>query len=263
MKLVCARLWALGLVLLLLPIGAAYGQTPLPVENHYKVYNISPSYSLVKPLTLIDQFGVVTVDYLFLDRFANPTDKYLPDTGQTYPIVDPLAHQKWWHLDIPQPVREVIAIDQFGYGPIKVGNAVYLLTPTLKNPQPPIGPLPTRNHYLCYQVLGSLPLYKRVVLVDQFGISNDVMVMEPKYFCNPVEKHADGLVYPIIDYRAHLQCYRVTNPQYYAYGVVTYDQFGYHQFSTYQNDCLCLPALKEHIVSTEKTTWGQIKALYR
>ncbi len=263
MKRYCLRFSALGLVLLLLPIGAAYGQAALPSENHYKVYNISPTYPLTKPLTLVDQFGVVSVDHLFLDRFANPAEKRIPETGQGFPIIDPLAHQKWWRIDVPQPVREVIAIDQFGYGPVKLGNAVYLLTPTLKNPLPPIGPLPYRNHYLCYEVLGSLPLYKHVVLVDQFGISTNVTVLQPKLFCNPVEKHADGQTYPIMDYRAHLQCYQVDNPIVEPRGVVAYDQFGYHQFSTYQNDCLCLPALKEHIVGTERSTWGQIKALYR
>jgi hypothetical protein len=264
MKRYWLRFSALGLALLLLPIGAAYGQATLPVENHYKVYTISPGYSLVKPITLIDQFGVVSVDYLYLDRFANPAEKRVLDTGQVYPIVDPLAHLKWWHLDIPQPVREVIAIDQFGYGPVKLGNAVYLLTPTLKNPPPPpVPPLPYRNHYLCYEVIGSQPVYKRVALVDQFGVSTDVMVLQPKYFCNPVEKHADGRIYPIMDYKAHLQCYQVDNPAFDLHGVVALDQFGYHQFTTYRNDCLCLPALKEHIVGTERSTWGQIKSLYR
>jgi len=263
MKRYCLRLSALGLVLLLLPIGAANGQTALPLENHYEVYFISPPYPLTKPLTLVDQFGVVTLDHLLLDRFANPAEKRLPATGESFPPVDPLAHQKWWKIDVPQPVREVIAIDQFGYGPVKLGNAVYLLTPTLKNPLPPIGPLPYRNHYLCYEVLGSQPLLRPVVLIDQFGVSTNVVVLQPKYFCNPVEKHADGVVYPIFDYRAHLQCYQVDNPVYETHGTVAYDQFNYHQFTTYRNDCLCLPALKEHIVSTERTTWGQIKALYR
>ena len=113
MKRVCTRLWALGLVLLLLPIGAANGQATLPDENHYKVYDITPSYTLTKTLTLVDQFGVVTVDYLYLSRFANPVEKRL-DNGVSYPIVDALAHQKWWRIDVVQPTRDVIAIDQFG-----------------------------------------------------------------------------------------------------------------------------------------------------
>ena len=261
MKRVCMRLWALGLVLLLLPIGAANGQATLPDENHYKVYDITPTYTLTKTLTLVDQFGVVTVDYLYLSRFANPVEKRL-DNGVSYPIVDALAHQKWWRIDVVQPTRDVIAIDQFGTSQIKLGNAVYLLTPTLKNVLPPIPPLPHRNHYLCYEVIGSLPLLKHVVLTDQFGVSTSVTVAQAKFFCNPVEKRVDGQVYPIIDAKAHLQCYRVDNPQIEPHGITAYDQFGYHQFTTYQNDCLCLPALKEHILGTEKSTWGQIKALY-
>jgi hypothetical protein len=260
MKRAYARLWALGLVLLMLPI-AAYGQAGLPKENHYKVYNTSP-VSFTRPLILTDQFGAMNANVFRLEKFANPTEKI--HDGAIYPMDDPLAHQTWWRIvdALPQPARTVIGIDQFGYGPVTVGDPVYLLNPALKNPGPGGGTPPIRNHYLCYEVLGSLPIYKLVILIDQFGTS-DVTVVRSKLFCNPVEKREGAVYYPILDYRAHLQCYEVQNPQPNFHPVVAFDQFGYWQIETYQNDCLCVPALKEHIVSTERTTWGQIKALYR
>ncbi len=266
MKRVCARLWALGLVLLMLPIGAAYGQAALPKENHYKVYNTT-TIPFFRPLILNDQFGTMNATELRLEKFANPTEKV--HNGIVYPMDDPLAHQTWWRLVSPvtQPLRTVIGIDQFGYGPLTLGNAVYLLNPALKNPGPGGGTPPLRNHYLCYEVLGSLPMYQPVILTDQFG-SSDVVVVRMKLFCNPVEKQEvlpDGTIKisPILDYRAHLSCYQVQNPQPNFHPIYFVDQFGYWQNETYDNDCLCVPALKEHIVSTEKTTWGQIKALYR
>jgi hypothetical protein len=261
MKRFVVHLWSLGLVLVLLPIGAANGQATLPNENHYKVYSSSGA-TFVKDLTLIDQFGVVNVNYLTLDRFANPAEKRLPD-GTVYPMVDDTAHQTWWRIYVPLPARTIIAIDQFGTFQLNVSNAVYLLNPALKNAQPPIGALPSRNHYLCYEVIGSLPLYKHVVLVDQFGVCTDVTVLQSKYFCNPVEKREGAIDYPIVDYAAHLNCYQVDNPNVLTHAITANDQFGTWAIQTYRNDCLCLPALKEHILGTKPSTWGQIKALYR
>jgi len=261
MKRVCVRLWALGLVLLMLPIGAAYGQAGLPKENHYKVYRTN-AVPFTRPLILADQFGVMNAYSFVLEKFANPTEKI--HNGLIYPMDDPLAHQTWWRiLDAPpQPARTVIGIDQFGYGPVTVGHPRYLLNPALKNPGPGGGTPPLRNHYLCYEVIGSLPLYKPVILIDQFGTC-DVVVLRSKLFCNPVEKREGAVYYPILDYRAHLQCYEVQNPQSNFRPVAFLDQFVFQQIETYENDCLCVPALKEHIVGAKQSTWGQIKALYR
>jgi hypothetical protein len=259
MKRVCLRLWALGLVLLLLPAGAAIGQT-LPLENHYKVY-MTPPLTVARPVSLVDQFGAMNVNAFVLDKWANPTQKI--HNGVTWPMVDPDAHQTWWRLPDapPQPSRTVIGIDQFGYGPVKLGNAIYLLNPALKNVLPPAAP-PYRNHYLCYEVIGSVPLLKPVILIDQFGTCN-VVVLRSKLFCNPVEKREGAIIYPILDYAAHLQCYQVDNPLPNSHPITAIDQFGYWQIQTYQNDCLCTPALKEHIVSSTPSTWGKIKSLYR
>lgn len=252
--------------LVLLPV-LAMAQVGLPAENHYKVYRVQPGALppvVIRPVTLIDQFGIVNVNYLRLEKFANPAEKR--HDNQVWPILDPIVHQTWWRIDVPQPVRTVIAIDQFGYGPITLGNAVYLLNPALKNVLPPYT-LPVHNHYLCYEVIGSLPIFKPVILIDQFGTCN-VVVVQSKLFCNPVEKRefkADGTVisYPIIDYIAHLNCYLVDNPIPNFHPVTAIDQFGTWQIDVYQNDCLCVPALKEHILKSQSSTWGGIKALYR
>jgi len=249
--------FALPLVAMLtLPAVRATAQ-PLPIENHYFVYHAAPPIFLPKVVGLSDQFGNFSVTDLYLDRFANPAEKRLPD-GTTYPMIDPLAHQTWWRINVPQPSRTVIGIDQFGTHSWVLGDAVYLLLPAFKNVA--AGVPPVRNHYVCYAgQAGSTPL--PVVLIDQFG-QFQVQVMQPKLFCNPAEKRADGLIYPIVDPIAHLACYDVLNPTPFAHAIVAIDQFGQWQLDVFQADCLCVPSLKEHVLKTDTSTWGRIKAMY-
>jgi len=257
------RTWVLGVAAACLMYAAvATAQATLPHENHYKVYpTILIPY--VKPVGLVDQFGAITVDYFTLEKFANPTEKIHVD-GTVSPIVDPLIHQTWWRIDVPQPARTRVVIDQFGSSEWIIRDARYLVNPALKNVEPdPLGgpPPPVWNHYLCYDALGPT-VGKPVILVDQFGQCN-VVVIQGKLFCNPVEKRADGIIYPIIDYQAHLACYVVQNATPMTRSITAIDQFGYWQLQTYDNDCLCVPALKEEVIPTEESTWGKIKAMYR
>jgi hypothetical protein len=255
------RSWVLGLAaVVLLSAALANGQPLLPVENHYKVYLVDPPYPLTKLVGLSDQFGSVDVTTLVLQKFANPAEKILPD-GTRYPMVDPKIHLTWWRISVPQPPRSVVGIDQFGAARWDLGDAVCLLNPALKDPLTPGEDPPVWNHYLCYNALGPT-VGMPVTLVDQWGNCN-VVVLYGKLFCNPVEKRADGVVYPIIDYSAHLACYLVQNPMMFSRTYVARDQFGIWNQYALQNDCLCVPALKDEIVGNEETTWGRIKALYR
>jgi hypothetical protein len=237
---------------------AAFAQ-PLPVENHYKVYN-NPPIPISKLVGLRDQFGGFSVDVLTFERFATPATKILPD-GTVYPMINGEIHMDWWRIAYPQPARTIIVTDQFGKAPWVVGDARYLLVPSLKNVPPP-AVVPPWNHYLCYDALTGPLVGTLVTLVDQFGNVN-VRVLQAKYFCNPVEKRADGQLYPIIDPNAHLACYQVDNPFPEYHPITTVDQFGYWQTQIDHNDCLCVPALKDYPLATEQSTWGRIKALYR
>jgi len=245
----------------------AQGVPPLPAENHYKVYISSP-ITLVKPVGLRDQFGQFNVLDMVFDKFSTPAEKIVfnaDGTTTTYPMINPDIHMDWWRINYPQPSRVVMGTDQFGKAPWVLGDARYLLVPSLKNVPPP-ATVPAWNHYLCYDALTGPLVSKPVILVDQFG-NVQVVVLRAKYFCNPVEKTvgdaANQTVYPIIDYNAHLACYVVDNPQPSFHPITTIDQFGYWQTQIYQNDCLCVPALKDYPLATEKSTWGKVKALYR
>jgi hypothetical protein len=252
-----------GLVLLL-GAAVAHGQA-MPVENHYKVYGEVALGIGGYTVTLTDQFRSFTHDVFNYPSIANPVEKI--HDGVAYPMVDPFAHQMWWTLQGGPGMdvqRRVYYRDQFGpTRSLEVGRPVYLVTPALKNVPSPPPPLPNRNHYLCYETIGASPINVPVTLVDQFGTAN-VILLRPKFFCNPVNKfrHSPPTNYPIVDPTAHLVCYAYDRI-FSNHDVVMFDQFGQFFMPVYFSDCLCVPALKENVVSTQSTTWGRIKALYR
>jgi hypothetical protein len=256
------RVWCLGLAAVaLLAANVAVAQPQLPYENHYKVYR-TPLIPFTKPILLRDQFGQYQVQVFNLEAWSNPTEKIIPETGDHYPIINPIVHQMWWRGNFPGiPPIEIIGIDQFGTNKWTLINPEYLLTPALKNV--PQGEPPVWNHYLCY-ASQPVPITKFVVLVDQFGTTTHQLVYG-RWFCNPVEKtHLDdGRVYPIVDAKAHLACYYTFNTSPMAFPVSSIDQFGQWHFDVFNEFCLCTPALKEHVVKTEESTWGKIKAMYQ
>jgi hypothetical protein len=86
---------------------------------------------------------------------------------------------------------------------------------------------------------------------------------EPLYYCNPVAKTVDGVVYPIIDPVTHLACYHGLTGEYMYLPFVTGDQFGNWNTYAVLGDCLCVPSERQDNVATTESTWGRIKALYR
>lgn len=231
----------------------ASASAQFPLENHYKVYNIMPPFTYTANILLMDQFGDYQVSFLTLEKFATPVEK----NGE--PILYPELHHTWWRIDVPQAPGWNITIDnQFGEQVWHVDNPQYLVLPARKfEPGPPL----PFNHYLAYNAIGpdvAVPVH----LVDQFGIFDGV-AMTPEFFLNPVQKTADGVVYPIIDQEAHLACYRLDPPWTYLIPVVAFDQFGEWQFDLIDHDCLCVPSFKQVVVQTESSTWGEIKSLYR
>ncbi len=228
-------------------------------ENHYKVYTCTDTFAVHfpgGPLLLTDQFGTYQVDSTAFFKFANPVDK----NGEG--VVDPLAHQTWWYLALPQqPSRTVIVTDQFGSSFWTLEQPKYLVLPALKNPTDPEADPPARNHYLCYEALGFQPMVS-VTLMDQFGTINTV-VEEARYFCNPVKKTLpDGNAYPIVDDCAHLACYYIVDPTNYDREVTSKDQFGYRLHTIERAELLCVPAHKNDATTIQQSTWGKIKALY-
>jgi hypothetical protein len=244
----------------MLSASVAVAQPEPPHENHYKVYFTPRPFTFTEPLLVRDQFGPSNVQIFTLERWGNPAEKI--HEGVSYPPVDPFIHQMWWrgNFSTMEP-REIIGIDQFGTNRWTLINLEYLVTPALKNV--PGGNPPSWNHYLCYRTLPD-PMPRVVVVIDQFGQAT-AQLQYITYFCNPAEKtHLDdGRFYPIVDAKAHLACYQTFIPDPMVHPITSVDQFGNWQFEVSQPQYVCCPALKEHVVKTESSTWGKIKAMYQ
>lgn len=227
---------------------------PGPHEDHFEVYQLPAGFSYLfpGPLKLNDQFGEVLTHDVSLAKFATPVRK------NNEPMLDPIRHQTWWKLYQAQPKRIVTLENQFGPQTWQVGDAQYLVLPALKYQT---GEPPLSNHYLCYDAVGPVtPMH--VTLEDQFGFWSGFAV-QPVVFCNPVQKtDPAGRVYPILDPEAHLACYRLDPPIPFNITVFAQDQFGGWNFVIVQNDWLCVPSFKLDVVSTEPSTWGQIKSRF-
>jgi hypothetical protein len=217
---------------------------PTQVEtDHYKTYEVPGGPYIEMPLILRDQFGEEYADTMQLAKLATPVSK----NGE--PIHDPLAHLSWWEFfqTHPHPTRIVTVENQFGLYDWTVKDPRYLLLPALKNSSPD-DVIPDKNHYLCYKAFGDT-MSINVTLVDQFD-SSTVFVVEPAYFCNPVEKEIPGgIVYPIVDSLAHFTIYRVLNPNAYDIPVTVLDQFGFWtDIRLEENRYLCVPADKKQVI---------------
>jgi hypothetical protein len=254
------RAWTLGLAAFAsLSATVAVAQPEPPRENHYRVYH-TPPLTYTEPLLLRDQFSQYKANQFQLFHWGNPAEKIVD--GISYPPVDPFIHQMWWRAadinPIPLP-QEIVVIDQFGTNKWLVDRPEFLVNPALKNV--PGGSPPPWNHYLCYNARG-VELKRVVILIDQFGTWQTQLAIGFR-FCNPVEKThlLTGKIEPILDPKAHLACYTYARSPF-VYPVVAVDEFGNWQFDIFQDDCLCVPALKEHVVKTEESTWGKIKAMY-
>lgn len=243
----------IALALFALTLGCVVGaHAQWPEENHYKVYNVGPPMEHFGAVQLADQFGGYFVDRLMLEKFANPVSK----NGE--PILFPELHHSWWAVDLVGEGWQIDLLNQFGPQSWQVGDPRFLVLPARKLESGP--PLPF-NHYLAYDAFGP-PLQLPVQLVDQFG-AVDVMVLEPLYFLNPVEKVHEGMLFPIVDPQAHLACYRIDPPLPFDIPIFLEDQFGLHDVVVLDHDCLCVPSWKNIVIGTENRTWSDIKGLYR
>lgn len=104
------------------------------------------------------------------------------------------------------------------------------------NPNPPgINPA----HYQCYKVVGQSPPAV-VRLLDQFGTSPSVRVLQPVSLCAPVGKNGQ----PITDERTHLVCFADSGVRPPNRTVRTTNQFGSQTLRVTTPATLCVPSLK-------------------
>jgi hypothetical protein len=240
---------------------ATPGNTQVPgpfVIDHYYVYTSPQPITGAFPMTLADQFLASDNEAIILDRFAVPVDK----NGEG--IQDPALHYTWWQIvgDQTNPVAAVAVDNQFGPQTLDVGLAAYLLNPALKNAAAGQEPPANKDHYKCYDAVGS-PIGINVNLSHQFG-TETVDVLDPRYLCNPVEKQLPSAVFPIVNPNEHLVCYQVS-PGVPIPGITVgvLDQFVDLSMVLEFPELICVPSTKEIPTQVSEGTWGEVKAIYR
>ncbi|MDJ0838062.1 MAG: hypothetical protein QNK37_16220 [Acidobacteriota bacterium] len=209
--------------------------------DHYKVYRISADFqipigALINTHDQLGSYDVIVRDYF---RHLNPVDKNHEG------ILDKNAHLSWYRVDAPQqPVRSVVAEDQFGMHEFRIQDLVGILVPTEKIE--PGSSFPEKlSHYNVYRIVQSNPIYAPVWLVDQF-IEEENVAQTPVFFAVPAGKVHNNAYFPILNDADHLIFYRL-NPIPYNFNRPTKDQFGLKKMLTSFSELLGVPCLK-HMV---------------
>jgi len=208
-------------------------------------------------IELADQFLEQFEDFevLSLERFANPADQ---DEGG---IFHPDNHFNWYLVDGPRVCAKEVTFDnKFGNQTVTLKPVDrFLLVPANKDNHGD----PTIDHFLCYEVVKGESVDEMVNLDDQFTDEPiDLMIREPKYFCNPVAKIHNGVTTPITNPIHHLVFYEIED----VVGVSEFpnakDQFNLAPGWTLEVSLLLflgVPTFKgEEVCLPATSTWGLI-----
>ena len=106
---------------------------------------------------------------------------------------------------------------------------------------------PPVDHQLCYNAYGSqFAIPSGIRLINQFSPNGFIPVITPTVtvHCNPVQKTASGVVYPITNPNAHLACYPISETTQPTPTVVVTNQFGSATLVPSQPNLLCVPSWK-------------------
>ena len=207
-----------------------------PPLDHFKGYTlIEPVPAALNEIYLEDQFSAFWAEATLAWEFCNPVIKN--DEPLWYPdnhlMLFDIIHGESF------PAWDVMVYNQFGLQELAVGPPVKLAVPTQKL-DPPHGPPIDLDHFLLYEAVGP-PIEVPVILNDQFG-TEEVLVLEPAFFANPVQK-THGDVTPILNPWGHLVFYRITGSMTMV-PVVAENQFGFWMPTTWESDYLAVPTEK-------------------
>jgi len=232
--------------------GSALAQVlPPPVVDHFRCYIVPVSPVLAVAVKLQDQFDaavplVENINQLRIEHFCNPVQKTTA-SGAVTPIVNVNHHLTMFAIN-PQVAiaRTVVVSNQFGQQTLSVADARVLAVPTGKGIPPVAAPPPPTDldHYKCYAASGPALLNVVVNLKDQF-LSENVRVLQPVRFCNPVRKNHNGVITGILHPNVHLTCYTTSTSQFPGTSINIQNQFGlFNALGVRPPDLLCVPSLK-------------------
>jgi len=227
----------------------AFLSAQVPPLEHFQCYAIRKADPHpIASVGLVDQFKTPedSIEVLRARRFCNPTRK-VDENGQ-FGINDIRQHLTFY-ATYPQegPLRWAVVSNQFGQRQVLIlREPVALAVPTHKPPhEAPKG----LDHFRCYAANGAA-VNKGVGLSDQFITPlTGHFVLNPKMFCNPVQKRHNDTITEIQNPDEHLTCYSMTRVPFNMQRDVR-NQFGGQSFQIGPPDTLCVPS--------RKLLWGQI-----
>jgi hypothetical protein len=237
------------------PPERAAGAGPTPIEcvpgedgggEGFKCYRVKePGRRTFRrqDVTLLDQFD----DSSSSATVLAPYELCAPASKDEEPVTDEDSHLLCYKIRswAPRVARFVTDTDQFGDENLRVGPAVELCLPAIKNDEGTAD----ENHFQCYQARPSrgipLPFPIRVELEDQFE-TKDTDLLRTSLHCNPVDKNGGGIPYP----SRHLKCYNIQDASeqdpFPGERVTTSDQFGPLTLQVGTPTRFCEPACKNH-----------------
>ena len=213
-----------------------------PPLDHFKGYTLlGPVGAIENEVYLEDQFSAFWASADVAYEFFTPAVKWhegVP-TELWYPDNDIMLFDISYTGEFPD--WEVTVFNQFGPQVLGVGAPVKLAVPTAEFFDEPLPPPVDLDHFLLYEAFGP-PIELPVTLDDQFVTGEEVLVLEPVFFANPVQK-THGDVTPILNPWGHLVFYRITGD---FLGVTAFfsNQFGAFSLIPWQSYYLAVPTEK-------------------
>ncbi len=225
-------------------VTAHFDLTP---PNHFKFYGVDEAMAeyVGKDVQLVDQFGAIDATVGWPLFFGNPVEKVHGDV--VTPIGDKDHHLTFYSLEYegePQSWRVMVNNQFQDDQELTVFGPVALAVPTQKGDhEAPV----CLDHFLVYEVVYEPFPEVGVFLSDQFT-EEDVVVWEPLYFANPVQKEDASGVTDIQNPDEHLVFYYIEGESF-STTIQTVNQFGEWTLGLTDPELLAVPS--------QKISWDQ------
>jgi len=193
--------------LLAVPSEKKSAERIVPTLDHFRCYWVEQGGLVGAVVQLEDQFcALVNANVTYRQYFCNPVAKTYD--GVPMPISNPDNHLTFYYISREEESRmwNVEVDNQFGRQELTVIGPVGLAVPTQKEGH---GLPEGLDHFLLYYAYGT-DMKAVVDLEDQWHREEEVQVLHPAYFANPVRKtDATGMVTEIKNPDEHLVFYEI------------------------------------------------------
>jgi len=142
-------------------------------NTHGTWYQVPPGHAYSATIGIANQFGEQTLTISTLDFLFVPAQKIEPPMGPA----ERLEHYNCYKATGQSVNRAVIVTDQFsGPDEVTVGTPTWFCAPARKNTEEAEDQL---HHLTCYEAPGGTPPSPPVLITDQFGSDQELLMPAP------------------------------------------------------------------------------------